>query len=171
MRRTGRFSLGLFSAVLLLAAGVALAAGKPDGKVTVKLTPVPNVKSSANGTATFEMSKDGNAIHYKLNVGKIENVTMAHVHEVGDNGTPAAVLTWVYPAKGEAPSLREGKTNGTLAEGDITADKLSGPLKGKSVKELYEELKSGKAGVAVHTKQNPGGELWAFHKGMTHKKM
>jgi hypothetical protein len=170
MRTTGRISLGAFSAVLLLAASVAWAAGTHGDKVTVKLAPVPNVKTSAGGTATFEMSKDGNAIHYKLTVDKIENATMAHVHEVGDNGAPSAILTWVYPLKGEAPSLRPGKTSGTLAEGDITADNLAGPMKGKPVKELFEALEHGKAGVAVHTKQNPGGELWAFHKGTTHKK-
>lgn len=39
---------------------------------------------------------------------------------------------------------------GTLAEGDITADCLSDPLKGKTVKELFEEVECGTAEVAIH---------------------
>ena len=54
--------------------------------------------------------------------------------------------------------------SGTLAEGKITADKIGGPMKGKSVKELFEAIGHGKAGVAVHTKANPRGELWGTHK-------
>ena len=33
-------------------------------------------------------------------------------------------------------------------------------MKGKTPKELFEMLEYGKAGVAVHTEQSPGGELW-----------
>jgi hypothetical protein len=111
---------------------------------------------------------------YKLTLKKIDNATMAHVHVVGDNGTPAAILVWIYPTTGMAPSLREGSFSGTLAEGDITADKLLGPMKGGTVKELFEKIEYGTAGVAIHTKQNGGGELWGVHKeekkGKTEKK-
>lgn len=110
------------------------------------------------------MGRDGKTIHYKLNLKKIDNATMAHVHAVGDDGTPAAILAWIYPTMGTAPTLREGGFSGTLAEGDITADKLSGPMKGGTVKDLFEMIENGKAGVAIHTKQNGGGELWGVRK-------
>jgi hypothetical protein len=172
MRRNMPVSLVVFASLTLLAAGVAAAGEMHGGKVEVKLSPAPNVKSSAGGTATFELGKDGNTIHYKLDVGKIENVTMAHVHQVGDQGVPGPVLVWLFPTTGMTPTLREGKVEGTLAEGDITADKLVGPSKGKPMKELLGMLGHGKAGVAVHTKQNPGGELWSFRKEMKeHKEM
>jgi hypothetical protein len=62
-----------------------------------------------------------------------------------------------------------------LAEGNITADKLSGPMKGGTVKDLFEKIEYGTAGVAIHTKQNGSGELWGVHKeekkGKTEKKM
>jgi len=161
---------GLFVGAFFVA-GIALAGGMHGEKVSIKLTPVPKVKTSATGTATFELAKDGTALHYKLDLKGIRDVTMAHVHEVGDDGTPAAVITWLYPTTGNAPSLREGVLKGTLAEGEITADKLSGPMKGKTVKDLYAMIESGKAGVAVHTKATPGGELWAIHKEKGHKKM
>ena len=122
------------------------------------------MKTEAKGEATFVLAKDGGTIHYKLHVGKLGNATMAHIHQVGDDGSPSAVLAWLYPTTGESPSLRKGKFTGTLAEGSLTAEKLAGPMKGKTLKDVFEMLEYGKAGVAVHTEQNPGGELWGFVK-------
>ena len=79
---------------------------------------------------------------------------------VGDQGFPRDILVGLYPAKGQAPSPREGSFTGTLAEGDITADQFIGPMKHEPLKDLLKMLKDGRAGVMVHTKQNPKGELW-----------
>ena len=42
------------------------------------------------------------------------------------------------------------------------------------MKDLFEKIESGTAGVAIHTKQNGKGELWGVlkkgKKGMTEKK-
>jgi hypothetical protein len=116
------------------------------------------------------LGKDGSTLHYKLHLENAENVTMAHVHVVGDDGTPAAIIVWLYPTSGEKPSTKEGTFSGTLAEGDITPDQLSGAWKGKPVKEVFEEIEYGKAGVAVHTTKNPKTELWGIHKGEGQKK-
>lgn len=171
MRKTVLIPLLVLSVVALAWAGTSQANARHAGKVTLRLSAVPAVHTGASGTAVFEINRDATAIRYRIDVSRLENVTMGHIHEVGDDGTPATVLTWLYPVTGEKASLREGVTKGTLAEGEITAEKLGGPLKGKTVKELYEELASGKAGVAIHTRLNPGGELWAYRKGKEHKKM
>ena len=169
--------LGVVALLAFVASGAAWANRMHGERVKVKLNTISGVKTSASGDAVFELSKDGKTIHYKLTLKTIDNATMAHVHVVGDNGTPAAILVWIYPTTGMAPSLREGSFSGTLAEGDITADKLSGPLKGGTVKELFGNIEHGTAGVAIHTKQNGGGELWGVHKedkknkaGMTEEK-
>jgi hypothetical protein len=164
-------SLVALTVAAFVGTGAAWAGGMHDEKVSIKLTAAPKVKTSAGGAATFVLAKDGSSLHYTLNLKGIRDVTMGHIHEVGDDGSPAAVITWLYPATGNAPSLREGSFQGTLAEGEITAEKLGGPLKGKTVKDLFEKLEYGTAGVAVHTKQNPGGELWAVHKEKGHKEM
>ena len=164
MRRNALTVLGVVALLTLIASGAAWANMMHGEQVKVTLGTIPSVKTSASGDAVFELSKDGKTIHYKLNLKKIDNATMAHVHAVGDNGTPAEILVWIYPTSGMAPSLREGNYSGTLAEGDITADKLSGPMKGGSVKDLFEKIEYGTAGVAIHTKQNGGGELWGVHK-------
>lgn len=174
MRKIVFTVLGVVALLTFVASGAALANMMQGERVKVKLGTIPGVKTSASGDAVFELSKDGMTIHYKLDLKKIDNATMAHVHAVGDNGTPAAILVWIYPTNGTAPSLREGSFSGTLAEGDITANKLSGPMKGETVKELFEKIEYGTAGVAIHTKQNGGGELWGVHKekkkGKTEKK-
>lgn len=174
MRKIALTAFGVIASLAFIASGAAWANMMHGEKVKVTLGTYPGVKTSASGDAVFELSKDGMILHYKLTLKKIDNATMAHVHAVGDNGTPAAILAWIYPTTGMAPSLREGSYSGTLAEGDITADKLSGPLKGGTVKDLFEKIEYGTAGVAVHTKQNGKGELWGVHKeekkGMMEKK-
>ena len=164
MRKVVSTVLGVVAILALIVSGAAWANLMHGEKVKVKLGTIPGVKTSASGDAVFELSKDGATLHYKLTLKKIDNATMGHVHVVGDDGTPAEILVWIYPAGGTAPSLKEGSFSGTLAEGDITADKLSGPLKGGTVKELFEKIEYGKAGVAIHTKQNGKGELWGVHK-------
>jgi hypothetical protein len=164
MRKSLLALSGIVALVALVAGGASWANWMHKGQTKVALPAVPGVKTSAGGDAVFDLSKDGKTLHYKLNLKNIENVTMAHVHAVGADGTPAAILAWLDPVNGTAPSLRPGKFSGKLAEGSITADKLGGPLKGGTVKELFEKIEHGSAGVAVHTKQNGGGELWGVRK-------
>lgn len=160
--------------LLAMAAFVGGVAGAKDvmthGKwiEKVKLSALPGTKAKDSGEADFTLAKDGTTIHYVVRARNVEDATMGHVHEVGPGGAPGAILAWLYPTTGEAPSLKAGKTTGVLAEGTIDAAKLAGPLKGKTVKELYEMIEQGKAGIAVHTKANPGGELWGFVKSDRH---
>lgn len=167
MRRAIILSLATIVLAAFSSAGASYASGKGEDKVGIKLGAVPKVKTAAKGEATFVLGKDGGSILYKLHVDKLENVTMAHIHEVGADGSPGAILAWLYPITGESPALREGKFSGTLAEDVLTAEKLAGPMKGKTPKDVFEMLEYGKAGVAIHTKQNSGGELWGVvkHKG------
>jgi CHRD domain len=164
MRRTVILSLATIVLAAFCAVGISSAGEKGGDKVGIKLSAVPKVKTQATGEATFVLGKDDGAIHYKLHVKNLENATMAHIHQVGDDGSPAAILAWLYPTTGEAPSLRKGKFSGALAEGTLTAANLAGPMKGKTPKDVFEMLEYGKAGIAVHTEQNSGGELWGVAK-------
>lgn len=169
LRKLAQFAL--FLALAAFVGGSASAAVMTHGKekVSIKLSHVPKVKTRATADAAFTLSPDGNTLHYRLKVGKIRDASMGHIHAVADDGTPGAILVWLYPTKGETPEVRKGKFSGSLAEGNITADRLEGPMKGGTVKDLYEKIENGKAGVAVHTEKNPGGELWGFHRAMEHK--
>jgi len=160
MRKTRLFQVVGIAVAILVTQGIAWSAEGQEGMVVVKLSGFAKAVTQGKGTATFETGKDGNSVHYKLDVENVNDVTAAHVHMVGDLRYPRDILVGLYPAKGQAPSPREGAFSGTLAEGDITSDQFVGPMKHEPLKDLLKMLKEGRAGVMVHTKQNPNGELW-----------
>jgi hypothetical protein len=118
---------------------------------------VPPNDSRAQGQANFRLADDGLALHYRLIVANIENVTQVHIHNApaGANGP---VVAWLYP-DGPPAQLIPGRTGGVLATGTITADDLVGPMAGKSLSILIDELRAGNAYVNVHTSQFPPGEI------------
>jgi len=118
---------------------------------------VPPADTRGRGQATFQVDKDGTAIHYKLIVSNIENVTQAHIHRA-PAGVNGPVVVWLYP--GEPPAqLIEGRTDGILAEGVITAANFVGGLVGEPLESLIELMRTGEVYVNVHTSQFPPGEI------------
>lgn len=146
-------------ALLVIGAAPALSQG-PHENFRTHLSgdeEVEPVDTRAQGQAIFRLSADGESLDYKLIVANIENVMMAHIHlaPAGENG---GVVVWLYPDS-PPPQLIEGRTQGVLAEGTITADDLVGDLAGEDLDVLLEEMRTGGAYVNVHTTQNPGGEV------------
>jgi hypothetical protein len=118
---------------------------------------VPPADTKATGQATFQLSRDGTELSFRLNVANIENITQAHIH-LAPAGANGGVVVWLYP-DGPPAQLIPGRTQGTLAKGTITADDLVGALAGAALDDLVEEMKAGNAYVNVHTSQFPGGEI------------
>ncbi len=146
-----RFFL-MILAVLSLAA-LGMASGKPYKVMLSGSGEVPSVSTPAKGEAVFEFDKAGKELKYKVTVSDIENVTAAHVHlgMKGKEGPPVAPI--------DIKGKKEGGFSGTLAEGTITDKDLVGPMKGKPVKDLMKEIKTGDLYVNVHTVKYPNGEL------------
>jgi hypothetical protein len=119
--------------------------------------PVP-VVTNAQGQAIFKVSKDGESLSFKLNVANIEDVTMAHLHLINRPDGNGPVVVWLYPSA-PPPRLLPGRTQGTLAEGTITADDLVGLLAGESLETLLDYIEEGKIYVNVHTTAYPAGEI------------
>jgi hypothetical protein len=120
--------------------------------------PVPSgYERNPKGQATFQLSRDGTELSYKLIVANIENVRMAHIH-LAPAGATGGVVVWLYP-EGPPFQLIPGRFNGVLAEGVITSESLVGGLAGESLDDLIDEIRSGNAYVNVHTEQNPPGEI------------
>jgi hypothetical protein len=117
----------------------------------------PPVETLARGQAIFQLSKDGTQLSYKLIVANIENVSMAHIH-LAPAGVNGPVVAWLYPSS-PPPQLIEGRFDGVLAEGVITADDLVGPLAGFTMEDLIAEIGAGNTYVNVHTSQYPAGEV------------
>ncbi|HZW36644.1 MAG: CHRD domain-containing protein [Deltaproteobacteria bacterium] len=119
--------------------------------------------SMASGKATFELNKEGTVLHYKVTASNIVDVMMSHIH-LAPPGKDGPVAAWLYPP-GPPPQLKEGKFEGTLAEGDIKAESLQGDLKGKPLSALIQKIEAGEAYANIHTKAKPGGEV----RGQIHK--
>jgi hypothetical protein len=117
----------------------------------------PPITTPAHGTAVFTLSKSGKSLHYRLYVADIENASMAHIH-IGLAGEEGPVAAWLYPSKPPAV-VKKGEFTGVLAEGIITASSLMGPLQGKTIAALVDDIKAGRAYVNVHTTAHPAGEI------------
>jgi len=117
----------------------------------------PPVVTRARGQATFHLSKDGSALHFRLIVANLENLRMAHIH-LAPAGVNGPVTAWLYP---EAPPMQviPGRFSGVLAEGTLTAANLVGPLAGQPLSALIDEIRAGNAYVNVHTDAYPAGEI------------
>src|SRR5213594_2134399 len=124
----------------------------------------------ARGVAVFELSADGESMHYKVIAANINNVIMAHIH-LGDANTAGPVIVWLYPIGGPPPAAPGGgRFNCVLAQGDFDATKFVGPMAGKPMSALVENLTAGTAYVNIHTDDGvappntgpgdfPGGEI------------
>jgi hypothetical protein len=118
---------------------------------------VPPIDTRAQGQAIFQLSADGDALSYQLNVANILNVLQAHIHQA-PAGEGGPVVAWLYPS-GPPATLIPGRSQGVLAEGVITSADLVGPLAGMDLDDLLADLRSGNAYVNVHTTANPPGEI------------
>lgn len=158
-------SLFLLLALVVMVGTVAAASPDPrnfrahlSGKAEV-----PNpTDTQAQGQAIFQLSNDGTKLHYKLIAANVENVFMAHIHfaPVDQNGP---IVVWLYgsPPAGPDEDLIQGRFDGVLAEGVITADDVIAPASNPDFDfdSLIDAIRSGNTYVNVHTVDNPAGEI------------
>jgi hypothetical protein len=111
---------------------------------------VPPVQTTASGMAWFKPMLD--KVWFKVNVTDMQGVTQAHIHigKVGENGP---VVVTLYKSDTPQP------INGKLAYGNITANLLEGPMKGKQLSDLATTMSNGSTYVNVHTEKHPNGEI------------
>jgi len=105
------------------------------------------------GTADLDMMvvRNGQAIQFTLSVEGLSNVVAAHLHLgiPGQNG-PVVVSLFAAPPGG-------GPASGVIAQGEITAADLEGPLAGMSLANLINQIKLGRIYMNVHTNDGVGG--------------
>jgi Na+-translocating ferredoxin:NAD+ oxidoreductase RnfG subunit len=129
-----------------------------QGRFITELTgfeEVPPVNdTSAIGVAEFKLGQDN--IMYTVNVTDIENVTAAHIHKgkIGENGDIVVTLC----KTGTCSS--DGAMNGALSVGEtFNATNLEGPMAGKQIEDLANNMSNGGTYINVHTLQHPNGEI------------
>jgi hypothetical protein len=126
--------------------------------------------SGARGSAIFHLNAAGDTLSYKLIAANIDNVFMAHIHEAAA-GANGPIVVWLYPSTAVAPGpFGQGRIDGVIATGTITAANLVGPLTGAPLSALLDDLMNGNAYVNAHTNDGiaptntgpgdfPGGEM------------
>ena len=130
-----------------------VAAQESEQKFTAKLSgkeEVPPNGSPSTGFAWVKITDD--KIRYEVNVTDMDKVNAAHIHlaEAGKNGPVVLTLFKGGPTE---------QVNGTVAEANVTASNLEGPMKGKDVTDLVTAIKNGTTYVNVHTTDFPDGEI------------
>jgi CHRD domain len=154
--RVSQRLVSILGLTLLFAFVVSAQGTRFEAKLSGK-NQTPVVNTPAHGVATFQLSADGKSLTYRLSVTDIENVSMAHIH-MGPAGQEGPVVAWLYPSKPPA-IVKKGKFTGVLARGTLTEADLVGPMQGKTIGDLVDQIKAGKTYVNVHTEKNPGGEI------------
>src|SRR2546428_7902951 len=124
----------------------------------------------ARGVAIFQLSADGESMHYKVIAANINNVIMAHIH-LGDANTAGPVIVWLYPIGGPPPAApRGGRLKRPPAPRDLDAPKILGPPPGKTTSALLENPAPGTPPLNIPTPEGgtppntgpgdfPGGEI------------
>ena len=121
---------------------------------------VPPVQTTnATGSADFRIplsaiSTPQAAIDYTVNATGIQNVTAAHIHmgQMGENGDIVVTLCKAETCTSDA--------SGSLSlTGTFNATNLEGPMAGKQIEDLANEMTNGGTYANVHTQQNPNGEI------------
>lgn len=115
---------------------------------TQELPPV-----NTNAAGLVNITGNNQSIAYRLALSNMTNATAAHIH-MGEEEENGKVVVTLY--KSESPT--SGVEIESLA-GNITADKLQGPLADTTLVELFSIMDSGTAYVNVHSVDFPNGEV------------
>ena len=113
---------------------------------------VPPVSTTATGKATFR-HPDSITMNYKVSFIDINHPTGIGVHmgKIGTNGD--LIVDLMKQAKSQS-------TNGNMiVTGSFTAQNLIGPMKGKTILELVDSMKSGDTYLIIDTEKHPTGEI------------
>ena len=144
--------LPLFSIMLAVLMLASLAYASPVAAATQDFTArlsgaeeVPPRATDAKGVATFQLSEDGMALTYSVNVSNIENVFAAHIHCGAKRVNGPVGVTLFMGAPGG------GAVSGTLAKGTITAPDAGNACGWADLAAVVAAMNSGNAYVNVHT--------------------
>ena len=172
MRRN--LTIGMLACAVIALAAVDGGAAEPD--YYADLEPVERVVGSkAKGQAKFWLSANGKRLRYEVTVENAELVRGAHVHLGKDARTLEGEHTHLPMEEGEGPVVfflldfqpTGINVEGVLAEGEIMARDLTGPLKGEPLSSLIDHFNKGWAYVNVHvTQQFESGKVFCCPAGV-----
>jgi hypothetical protein len=107
--------------------------------------------------AEMQLSEDDSALLYTLEVHGIRDITTAQLH-LGNPGESSTAVAWLYPSS-PPPKVIEGSFEGVLARGTLKQGDLVGPLLGKPISALIEEIQAGNVYVSIQTQDQERGDI------------
>lgn len=110
---------------------------------------VPPVDTEATGTLLLSYDPDGDTLTFSLGIDSLSDPSVAAIFE-GAEGEEGAAIVNLFAGPGE-----EGSFSGTLAEGILTADDLTGSLEGGTLGDLVALIEEGRAYVSVGNADHP----------------
>lgn len=110
---------------------------------------VPAVDTEATGTLLLSYDPDGDTLTFSLGLDSLSDPTVAAIFE-GAEGEEGAAIVNLFAGPEE-----EGSFSGTLAEGILTADDLTGSLEGGTLGDLIALIEEGLAYVSVGNADHP----------------
>ena len=160
------FSFLAFLLALGIGGALVAAAGKPAAAgplFIAELQPdtmgVRPVETDAGGRLTMELSADGLVLAYKLEVENLQDAFMSHLQYGGPEDRYGPIVVWLFPEDGKRREVVEGRFDGVLAQGEIRAEDLQGPLAGHELAALVAAIEEGMIFADVHTRHHVPGEL------------
>lgn len=114
---------------------------------------VPATPSIATGSAKFQTDENGTRVSYWLNITGLSEITGAHIHNgtAGQNGDVVVTLS--------GPASANAQNQVISLNGNITKDKLQGPLANKELSELVSLMSDGTVYVNIHTGEFQNGAV------------
>lgn len=164
---------------LVLTFGIAAAASADQGArfrahlVGGDLAGNP-IATNATGEARFEVTDNGTAIRFHLEVAGIDNLFMAHIHvapkgPVAPNQPVGPIAFWFVPTTPGTPNSNvAGRVDSEIGAGYVMTDaQLVGPLAfdptnaaNTGIAGLVKAIREGRASIVVHTSDlNPANNL------------
>lgn len=145
---------------LAAAAGVAacdpnIEPQAPNGEVKyMAMLSGLSARPATTGYGVFEgkLGADGNSMTYTLKVGRLVNLTAAHIHNAPFNASGGIVVDLYL-----GPTIAQVGDSLVLASGTLTPSSIRAG--GPSWANLIAGMESGTMYVNVHTTANPGGEI------------
>lgn len=110
---------------------------------------VPPVETEATGTLLLSYDPDADTLTFSLGIDSLSDPTVAAIFE-GAEGEEGAAIVNLFAGPAE-----EGSFSGTLAEGTLTADDLTGSLEGGTLGDLIALIEEGRAYVSVGNADHP----------------
>jgi len=106
------------------------------------------------GMARVDVKTGIVSMAYRIDVGNVENINGAYLHLGATDGKLGPIVATLYKGEPRSGSFRESLTAGTL-----TPDRLTGPMQGKDLTLLADEVRYGNVFVRVTTTERPEGVL------------